>query len=69
MPVLPLIMAAIQLAPTIIQAGVGLENFAKWLIGVVEGGSVTQADWDALHAHEDAARAVLNDTSRDVPKA
>lgn len=61
-----IVFAAIQAAPLLIQAGMSLEQFVEWLIKTVQKGAPEQADWDYLHAQEDAARLVLNDTSKDV---
>ncbi len=64
------LIAALQAAPLLIQAGTGLEEFGAWLYGVItKKGDPTPEDWAELHAREDAARAILNDTLRDVRPA
>lgn len=56
-----LLTTALTLAPQIISAGMDIEAFiAKMITAATQDGGPTQADWDALHAAEDQARAALN---------
>lgn len=61
-----IVLEALQLLPLLVQAGTDMVNFSEWLISVIKGGDPTDDDWAKLHAFEDAARARLNDTSKDV---
>lgn len=61
------ILAGLQLLPLIIEAGENAIPLVESMTSIFQGRAATDADWAQLHAIEDAARAKLNDKTRDVP--
>lgn len=53
------LLAAIKLAPLIVQAGMDITAYVEE-ITAVNHTDPTQADWDNLKAREDAARAIID---------
>lgn len=64
MNALAFLTAAMNLVPLLLQAGLGIEEFAGNVYNVIAGGSdPTTADWDNLHAQEAQLRAQLGDVA------
>ena len=54
------IIAALQLAPTIVSAGEDIEQFVVWAISVYNSpAGPTDADWDSLKSKEATLRTQL----------
>ncbi len=54
------IIAALQLAPVIVEAGEDIGQFVEWAIGIYDSPTgPADADWDALNAKEASLRAKL----------
>lgn len=54
------LLAAMNLVPIIIKLGDDVAPFAQWVWNVIQGDTITPADWTSLHQREDALRARLN---------
>jgi hypothetical protein len=53
-------LAALQLAPLVVQTGEDIVEFVTWAVGVAnEPDGPTDADWDALAQKEAAYRAQI----------
>ncbi len=67
MSAVALIAQYLTIVPLLIQAGMSIEQIAQQIYtAITQQGGPTAADWDALHAHEAQARAVLDKRAADA---